>query len=183
MRISKEIKEKLSKGEVTLDMLGMAAFSYNKRAKNMRNQERKWRKYYRNNYYSFDFHNTEERYKEKKEEYYRRKDECLSFVEPDSIHIVERERSYVSWNKDEYDYDYEYEVFEEYFLLYKIGKYRFHHPITPLEFEKYKNKLPTENIDELLTEGEDTDKLMSVQTADKIRNGLVSGEYKLVKNF
>ena len=43
-----------------------------------------------------------------------------------------------------------------------------------------KKTMPVEEIWNFETDGEDVVNLMSVQTADKIRNGLKNGEYKLV---
>lgn len=181
MKSSTEIKKHLEKGEVTNEMLGMAAFSYNKRAKNMRDQEREWRDYYRQNRYYKDKYGTVDKYKEKKEEYYGKKEECLSFVEPNALHIVERERTMREWDEERECYEAVDSVsFYEYYLLYTIGTFRFHHPITEEEFNEMKNTLPVEDIGDLETEGEDIGELMSVQTADKIRNGLQSGAYRLV---
>lgn len=180
MKITKSEKEHLMKNEVTQEMLGKATFSYNKRAKNMRDKEREWRSYYRRNRYCEDRYGTVDKYEEKKEDYYKRKDECLSFVEPTALHIVERERTYDEWDEEYEEYISETYYFPEYYLLYTIGTYRFHHPITAEEFHKWENTLPVEEIDDLETEGEDVDNLLSVQTADKIRKGLKSNTYQLV---
>ena len=118
--------------------------------------------------------------KEKKEKYYRSKDECLSFAEPSALHIVEREKTFREWNEELGEYDYYTSTFKEYYLYYTIGTYSFHHPITEDEFHKLEGTLPVENIGNLITEGEDIENLMSVPTADKIRKGLKSGRYRLV---
>lgn len=180
MEKSLSIKKNLAKGEVTMEMLGMAAFSYNKRAKNMRDKEREYRNYYRRHWYYDDKYGTVKKYKDKKDEYYGKKDECLAFAKPIALHIVERESTYRVWNEICEDYDYCTDKFNEYYLLYTIGSYRFHHPITEEEFKKMKSTMPVEEIGDLETEGEDVGNLMSVQTADKIRNGLKTGEYRLV---
>lgn len=181
MKNSNQIRKHLEKGEVTNEMLGMAAFSYNKRAKNMRDQERAWRDYYRENRYYKDTYGTVDKYMDKKDEYYSRKDECLSFVAPTALHIVERTRIMREWDAERESYEpYDTISFCEYYLLYTIGTYRFHHPITEEKFKEMKNTLPVENIGDLVTEGDDIEELMSVQTADKIRNGLKAGTYKLV---
>ncbi len=180
MKKSNEIKKHLAKGEVTSEMLGMAAFSYNKRAKNMRDQEREWRDYFRHNRYYSDKYGTVDKYKEKKEEYYGKKDECLLFAKPTALHVVERERTYREWDAFCGEYDYETYTIYEHYLLYAIGSYRFHHPISEEEFSRLKSTLPVEEIGDLETEGEEVENLMSVQTADKIRNGLRNGLYQLV---
>ena len=146
----------------------------------MRDQEREWRDYYRHNRYYKDTYGTVDKYKEKKDDYYRRKDECLSFAEPTALHLVERERTIREWDDESESYEYETYSFCEYYLLYTIGTYRFHHPITGEEFRKMKSTLPVEEIGDLDTEGEDVEELMSVQMADKIRNGLKTGTYRLV---
>lgn len=180
MKKNSLIKKHLTNGDVTTEMLAMAAFSYNKRAKNMRDNERYWRDFYRENQYYEDTYGKVDGYKEKKEDYYRRKDECLSFVKPVALHIVERKKTLREWNEEYEEYDDDTIIFNEYYLYYTIGTYSFHHPISEEEFHKLENTLPVENIGDLDTEGEDTGKLMSVQTADKIRKGLKSGEYRLV---
>jgi hypothetical protein len=180
MKISSLFKKNLAKGEVTMEMLGMATYCYNKRAKNMRDNERMWRDYYRKHRYYVDKYGTVDKYKGIKEEYYGKKDECLAFVKPTALHIVERERTERDWYGICEEYDYETFTFNEYYMLYTIGSYSFHHPITEEEFKKMKDTLPVEEIGDLVTEGDDIENLMSVQTADRIRNGLKSGEYKLV---
>ena len=174
MKISNELKKHLANGEVTTEMLGMAAFSYNKRAKNMRDNEREWRSYYRENRYFQDNYNTIDKYTDKKNEYYSKKDECLSFFKPTALHVVIREKTFWKWGEERTT------IFKEYYSLYNIGSYRFHHPITEEEFSKMKETLPVDEIDYFETEGEDVENLMSVQTADKIRMGLKNGTYKLV---
>ena len=172
MEISTQIRRHLGKGEVTNEMLGMAAFSYNKRAKNMRDQEREWRDYYRRNRYYKDTYGTVDKYKDKKDDYYRRKDECLAFAAPTALHVVERERTLREWDDAHGNYVFETTTFNEHYELFTIGTYRFHHPITEEEFHRLEGTLPVEAIDDLETEGDDVEELMSVQTADKIREGL-----------
>lgn len=161
-------------------MLAMAAFSYNKRAKNMRDKEREWREYYRSHRYYKDNYGTVYNYQLKKDGYYRRKDECLSFTEPTALHIVERDCKVKVWDAEHRFYEYESRKMNEYYKLYVIGTYRFHQPITESEFEVLKNTMSVEEIWNFETDGEDVVNLMSVQTADKIRNGLKKGEYRLV---
>ena len=81
MQTSKQIKKCLKEGIVTTEMLSSAIYSFNKRAKNMRDNEREYR------------HHPEYRqeYHEKKKEYYKCKDELLSYVQPCEIHTVVRE--------------------------------------------------------------------------------------------
>lgn len=176
MKKSNEITEHLANGEVTNEMLAMAAYSYNKRAKNMRDREA----YYRRKYYFNDIYGNANKLKEKKDDYYRRKDECLAFAEPTALHIVERDRKVQVWDAAHRFYEFRSQKVNEYYKLYVIGSYRFHQPIAESEFEVLKKTMPVEEIENFETDGEEVVKLMSVQTADKIRNGLMKGEYRLV---
>lgn len=179
MRQSKEMKENLKNGFVTMEMFGQAIYSYNKRAKNMRDNERECRNYYRGQRYAYDKYDNEGKYRAKKEEYYSKKDECLKFLKPSALHLVERERTYRT-NNGYMDDDYDTYTIYEYYLLYTAGSFSFHSPISEEEYEKLKENLPTEELFDFETEGEDIEELMSVQTADKILKGLKRGEYTLI---
>ena len=78
---TKEINKNLKNGLVTPEILGYAAYSVNKRAKNWRDKEREYREqnYYfrRYNRYYDDKYNNEERARDKKEEYYKLKDSII----------------------------------------------------------------------------------------------------------
>lgn len=91
MRTPKEYQKNISNGVITEDMLRDCLFSVNKRAKNCRDQERKFR-------HEYDYYNNEERYRRKKEEYYEQKDRLLKLLRPECIHRefygYERERIY-----------------------------------------------------------------------------------------
>ena len=67
MKTSNQITKHLKEGKVTQEMLGMATFSYNKRAKNMRDNEREWRDFYRENRYYEDTYGKVDSYQEKVE--------------------------------------------------------------------------------------------------------------------
>ena len=63
----------------------------------------------------------------------------------------------------------------KYFLYYTVGGFSFHHPIdTPIE------GLEVVDIGDLETYGKEITELISVQTCDKIRNGLADGTLSLV---
>lgn len=159
MKLSKEYQKNLKNGVVTKEMLSEAIYTYNKRAKNMRDKAREYR---RTRFYTnYDYYGQ---YLDKKEDYYKRKEELLDYLEPQCVHIVSRE----TWNGD---------LFEEYFIFYDLGKHSFH---TPIDNPKDYPDLPIEDIGDLETFGEEIEELMSVQTADKIRNGLANGTLTLV---
>lgn len=193
---NKEYSKNLKAGIVTEHMLAEAIYSYNKRAKNYRDKEADYRYTRRHNRYFYDRYDNEGKCCEKKEEYYRRKDELLHYIKPICIHVVTRQggKKIYSYQKafknieDEdvirfgsyYDYERDEEVyfavvpdpFEEYYLFYKLGDYSFHHPITdPKEYPD----LNVNDIGNLETYGREITDLMSVQMADKIRNGLKEG--------
>lgn len=168
---AKEINKSLKNGLVTPEMLGYAAYSVNKRAKNWRDKEREYREqnYYfrRYNRYYDDKYNNEERARDKKEEYYKLKDSIITMFSPIKIHSLTQWK----WCGDLQE---EYPV-EKYFLYYEFGGFSFHHPIDSTD--GYKN-LPIEELDEdFETFGADTNTLMSMQMVRKIMNGIKNGNY------
>lgn len=79
MQTPKEWSENLKNSIITEEMLGAAAYSVNKRAKNCRDQKREYR-------HRYDKYHTAERYEAKEQEYYRQKEQLLSVVQPICIH-------------------------------------------------------------------------------------------------
>lgn len=77
---------------ISEDMLGAALYSVNKRAKNCRDQKKR----YRDSYYG-----TDKKYQDKENEYYQIKNELLKAVQPVCIH-----REHLSYEKVRY-YDFE----------------------------------------------------------------------------
>lgn len=159
MRITNSEKKCLKEGIVTKEMLGKALYSYNKRAKNCRDQERKYR-------FCPEYRM---KYREDKKMYYRHKDELLDYVQPCEVHIVTR----TSWGMGYFDGCIGAE-YDEIYLFYVLGDYSFHSPILHVDLENYSH-LPVVELEDLQTFGKDTTELMSVQTCDKIRNGLRNG--------
>ena len=122
--------ENLKKGIVTDEMLAVAIYSVNKRAKNARDKEREYRNYYRSHRYHSDNYGNEERARDRKQYYYSLKDELLGFCSEKCtcIHrvghecysknrIYDYEEEYyevddndVIWRNCYYDRDYEMEV-------------------------------------------------------------------------
>lgn len=165
MNIS-EIKKSLKKGIVSDNMLAEAAFSYNKRAKNYRDRQREYAEIRRTHKYWHDKYDNEDKAREKKEEYYSKKEEVLHYKNPVKIHVLTRYK----WNGEALP--------PEYYLFYDFGGHSFHSPIPADRVEDY--NLEVENLDDdFETFGEDITNLMSCQTADKIRLGLKNGVYQL----
>ena len=106
MRTPAMYTKNLKNHVITTQMLLDCLFSVNKRAKNYRDQERKYR------HMRYDYYDNEEKNRSKKEEYYRKKDLMLSIIEPVCIHREVFERS---WRERIYDYD------DEYWQYYEQG--------------------------------------------------------------
>lgn len=79
MQTPKEWSENLKNSIITEEMLGAAAYSVNKRAKNCRDQKREYR-------HRYDKYHTAERYEAKEQEYYRQKEQLLGVIQPICIH-------------------------------------------------------------------------------------------------
>ena len=207
METSKEIRKSLKEGVVSPEILGMALYSYNKRAKNMRDKEREYRESVRyrqrfNRYY-YDNYDNEGKARAKKEEYYQKKEELLKYLHPSAIHLVIRERNekvydyeerYFSIDESEVIYENSYydrelndEVhfkvvpakFVEKYLFYDMDDYSFH---MPLIGDESNYNLPIVELDDLTTYGREIDELMSVQMCDRIRLGLRDGTLKYMDN-
>lgn len=161
MKTPKEYTAALNSGIITKQILGEVIYSYNKRAKNMRDNEHNAREYQR--YHRYAIYDNAWNYQNKKMEYYEKKDTLLEFVEPTSIHHIIH-RNY-------------YGDKEEFFLFYSVGNHTFHSPITADDAAAA--ELPITELDSLLTFGHETDTLLSVQFCDKVLAKLTSGECQL----
>lgn len=167
---TKEINRSLKNGIVTPEILGYAAYSVNKRAKNWRDKESEYRDLYRQHRYWVDTYDNVGRAREKKEEYYRYKDRICTMFEPSKVH------SLTVWKWDRFSEE-EYPVIK-YFLLYEFGGFSFHRPIDEKNVGGL--KLPVEELDDdFETFGADTETLMSMQMVNKIMNGIKKGEYQV----
>jgi hypothetical protein len=192
MRTPKAYTDNLKKGIVTKEMLEDCLFSVNKRAKNCRDKERKIRNYYRNSRYAYDKYNTEEKYRNKKDEYYSQKEILLSVIRPDSVHVETQmhrqrvydyqkeyttykslynmvyENSYLDRDTDEEVHFYDIEMpVDKYYLFYDLGSHSFHKPIDEKQIEEYLD-LKKIHIDSLNTYGEDIKELVSTQFVRKV---------------
>ncbi len=103
MNTPKAYWDNLKKRIITVDMLSDCIYSVNKRAKNCRDKEKE----YRNRRYDTYF--NEWRYRDKKEKYYKMKDEFLSLLSPTCIHEAEDIRTYSIECDDEDEYKEELE--------------------------------------------------------------------------
>lgn len=168
MKTPKEFTKNLKNGLVTTEMLGAAIYSFNKRAKNWRDnmreliERRRWAEWWEKQYIQRSIDDAEY----KKDEYYGYKDYLLSLVPPIQIHHCQR------WNERRQEH------IDEYFQLFQVANYSFHHPITEAEAQK-SNLDIAELPSDFSTEGEDIEELVSVQFATKIVRGLKHGELRL----
>lgn len=166
MKTPKNFNQNLKSKIITKDMLGICLYSVNKRAKNCRDKEKAYRKYYHNNTYYYDKYNNIESYASKKEMYYAKKDELLSIIKPNCIHKV----TIVNQHN---------ESFNKYFKFYNLGNYSFHQPIVFEDLDLYRN-LEVIDIGYLNTYGHHITDLISVQFVDKVISLIESGDFKYV---
>lgn len=118
MRTPSEYAKNLNNGIITESMLDDALWSVNKRAKNHRDNKRRYREMERDrrsyNRYYYDKYSNAEKAEQKEKQMYARKEQLLSLVEPDCIHqelgSFPRTRIY------EYEDDYDTILFRELFL-------------------------------------------------------------------
>ena len=184
MKITKEVCKNLKEGIVSKEMLCMALYSYNKRAKNMRDKEREYHDYSRKHYFYYDKYDNEGKARAKKEEYYRKKEELLKYLQPCAIHHIIRYKNVKIYDYEEtYDkidknvilyensyYDRETDdrvffkvvlrKFVEKYLFFDLEDYSFH---APLVGDESQYNLPVEELNDFETFGKGTDSLMSVQ--------------------
>ena len=136
---------------LTDDILGACIYGCNKRAKNYRDKLREYPRYsrYRGNCY------------EKKDLYYRMKDEFLSIIKPVAVH----------W---EHQLNYDGDWVVKYFLYYKVGTYSFHKPVNEEDIDP---SLPEYKLKDFYTTGEDYRDLVSVQFCRKVLDLIRSKDY------
>ena len=193
MKTPKEYTSMINNNEITEDIIGEVLFSYNKRAKNYRDQKNKYRRKY-DNY---------EKNLEKEKEYYKKKENILKLFQPLEIHLDEKK-----YTKRVRYYDYEEEFYENkdntqvksyfdreigeevyfidvmeevstklYFLYYKVGEFDFHQPIN--DPEEY--NLNIRDLKDFTTTGKDINDLLSVQFCDKVYNKIMNNELQIKK--
>ena len=201
MKTPKEFTQNLEERIITKEMLGACAFSVNKRAKNMRDEQLKYANKRRSNRFYYDKYNNEMKYRIKKENYYAIKEELLSLAVPVCIHmeklqrkerIYDYEREFSEYTKEDIIYSNEYydkeleeyvtfidviNVLKKYYLFYDFEKYSFHVPIE--QPEKFPD-LEIVEISQLLTYGKNIENLVPVQFVDKVIVLIRSGDYTYV---
>ena len=161
MRTPKQYIDNLENGIVTEQMLCDVLFSYNKRAKNWRDKKRQYKHSYATNSYTW-FNNA----LKNEQKYYQYKTEILQFIKPTCIH-------------EEY-IENDFEMIIQYYLFYVVGDHSFHHPIEKKDVDKY-SELEVVRIEQLTTRGASGTRLLSSQFADKVREKLLAGEARIVK--
>lgn len=99
--------ENLSKGIITYEMLDLALFSLNKRAKNYRDQKRKAKKslYAQAQLFGFSNPDNPEEAERMEKEFYAKKERLLQIVKPVCVHqeLAGYKKDYI-YDKDEIDY-------------------------------------------------------------------------------
>lgn len=201
MKTPKEYTNYLKNKVITTDMLVDCLFSVNKRAKNCRDKEREYREKYRHDRYG-----TEEKYREKKEEYYSQKEKLLNLFKPDCIHKeVQQRRTRFYDYEDEYEMDYEasdvlysgcyydkemHEVvqfddimcpYSKFYLFYDFGNRSFHIPIDDCILDQYPN-LEITDIGSLKTYGKKVDVLLSMQFVKKVLALIDSKDFTYIES-
>lgn len=200
MKTPNNYKMALNKGIVTCEIISDVIYSFNKRAKNMRDKEREYREKEKTQWLGSNFYDNEGKYREKKEGYYDKKKALLQFLNPECIHVVKRrvndtiEEDF--YEKESYDGLIEYDSFEhydhstdeyetlikvsylvcDYYYFYVCGHHSYH---TPIDDVPKGNTLPIVKLDNLTTSGEDIGNLLSIQFCNKVLAGLKSGELSI----
>ena len=100
MKTPREYIKNLKNNIITVDMLNDVLYSFNKRAKNCRDQKNR----YRNNYYTFTYFDNYSNYEEKEQLFYKKKQDILEkLVKPKCLH-----KQKIDKRKRIYDYIMEY---------------------------------------------------------------------------
>ena len=199
MKTPKEWRDLVAKKQVTELMIGQVLFSINKRAKNYREQKRKYQNsqaYFATSYLA--------NYEEKKATLYQMKKEILAVFSPTAIHTTLYTHDFIQKvYQDEVAYqalrpkDVLYTGFSQttglpfkailitrsrkvFFLLYEIAGYSFHQPIEKEELAAFpflKQYALTENFQ---VAGQDPATLLSLQFCRKVHQLMVRGDFTIV---
>lgn len=201
MKTPKKYSDLVNKNKITEEILGEVIYSINKRAKNWRDQKRRYKNYLFDQYDSYD----NAAYNEKK--YYKMKSDMLEKLKPIKIHKDLRFRN-CQRKVSEYDPEYnnldDDDVFRKeididratgekimfklirykidnslYFLYYEIGGYTFHQPIEKSELENFKD-LEIDVLEDFETFGKDTTELLSTQFCKKVYEKFMDNSLEIV---
>ena len=191
MKTPREYIKNLKNNIITVDMLNDVLYSFNKRAKNCRDQKNR----YRNNYYTFTYFDNYSNYEEKEQLFYKKKQDILEkLVKPKCLHkqkIDKRKRIYdyepeynkkrdrqkIIWENCYFDYNKDktvwfYDIYINsylYFIYYEIGSKGYHTVINETEYNKLSKIINTELLpDDFMTEGHDINDLLSLQFSNKV---------------
>lgn len=205
MKTPKEYTQNLKDKKITKSMLEDCLFSVNKRAKNMRDKVREYKRTIRNNRYLYDRYNYLEQYEGKRDMYYKQKETLLTVLKPVCIHkefggysrirIYDYEQEYIKnrknfvWQNCFLDRETGMEVWfgdvedkehpkYRYYLYYELGEHSFHTPIDEKDINKY--DLDVIGIDTLDTHGEDIHDLVSAQFVRKVIALIKTKNYEYV---
>lgn len=162
MRTPKSYIDNLEKGIVTEQMLCDVLFSYNKRAKNWRDKKRQYKHSYSPNSYAW-FNSA----LANEQKYYGYKSQILHLLTPDCIH--------------EEVYENDFESIYNYYLFFVVGDHSFHEPIDKEDLSNYP-ELQVVRIQNLVTKGASSAKLLSGAFADKVREALLNKEAEIIIN-
>ena len=199
MRTPKSYSNLVNSNKITLEILGEVIYSINKRAKNWRDQKRRYKYYDKYDYYGTALENEEK--------YYKMKSDILEKLEPIVIH---KEIRFNSERKRIYNTDDKYDKIDPsivikkgrkknkktgevkkfkviknkidvsvYYLYYEVGKYTFHQPINKTELKKY-NHLEICDLYDLITYGKDINELLSTQFCKKVYEKLMDGSLEII---
>ena len=197
MRTPKNYKENLERGLITVEMMDDVLYSFSKRAKNYRDQARKYRQY------RYDPYDNVGRCEENMEMLYKKKSDILGYCTNNltaihrlatsrKVRIYDYEDEYndylddirsfgkgmpsrVVWENSFYDRETEEYVFfidvtkplSMYFLYYEFPRHSYHSPINEEDIEAYKS-LKVVELEELVTYGENINELLPLQFCDKV---------------
>lgn len=153
MKTPKKYSNLVNQNKITEEILGEVIYSINKRAKNWRNQKRKYKNYLLDQYDSYDNAVDNEK------KYYKMKSDMLEkFM-----------YKLVRYKLDD----------SLYYLYYKIGGYTFHQPIEKSELENFKD-LDVDVLEDFETFGRYATELLSVQFCKKVYEKFIDNKLEIV---
>ena len=172
MKTPKKYSDLVNQNKITEEILGEVIYSINKRAKNWRNQKRKYKNYLLDQYDSYDNAVDNEK------KYYKMKSDMLEKFEPIKIH---KELRFRNFQRKVSEKDLEYNQLDDslYYLYYEIGGYTFHQPIEKSELENFKD-LEVDVLENFETFGRDTTELLSVQFCKKVYEKFMDNKLEIV---
>ncbi|MGF7057220.1 hypothetical protein [Brassicibacter mesophilus] len=207
MKTPKAFNDNLKNDIITMEMLELALYSINKRAKNCRDKKNEYYQKGKMSGYKNDYSfKSVEKYKEQEQEYYEQKDFLLKeLLKPICIHETTNKKQnrirYYDYedeynellskaiyencyfDNDEDDYVYFIDVIEveevkNYFMFFETPNYSFHIPINENDINSF--KLEKVAINDLITKGKEINGLVSVQFCKKLIELVKEGNYEFI---